>query len=122
MHWLDTRCGIAPWLFAGVVGYGALAMGSVRSFHEHRAAAEHEHRSVINEAALPWRLLFLNNNYHIVHHDLPHVPWFALRSVYEASRQEYIERSGGFLVRGYGEWARHYAFAAVTHPAHVDHS
>jgi fatty acid desaturase len=27
--------------------------------------------------------LVLNNNYHAVHHDLPHVPWFALREVYE---------------------------------------
>jgi fatty acid desaturase len=122
MIWLDTRCGITPWLFAGVVGYGALALGSVRSFHEHRAAVEHEHRTVINEAGLFWRLLFLNNNYHVVHHDLPQIPWFALRSVYEASRQQYIARSGGFLVKGYSEWARQYAFAPVTHPVHVDHS
>jgi hypothetical protein len=53
-----------------------------------------------------------------VHHDLPHVPWFALREVYETSRQQYIERSGGFLVKGYGEWLRRYAFAPVAHPVH----
>jgi fatty acid desaturase len=61
-------------------------------------------------------LLFLNNNYHLVHHDLPHVPWFALREVYETSRQQYVERSGGFLVKGYSEWMKLYAFAAVAHP------
>jgi fatty acid desaturase len=60
--------------------------------------------------------LLLNNNYHLVHHDLPQVPWFALRVVYETSRQQYIERSGGFLVTGYSEWIRRYGFAAVTHP------
>jgi fatty acid desaturase len=116
-YWLDTRCGIAPWVFAAI-GYGALALGSIRSFHEHRLALAHEHRSVINEAALPWRLLFLNNNYHLVHHDLPHVPWFALREVFVTSRQQYIERSEGFLVRGYSEWIRLYAFAPITHPVH----
>ncbi len=64
--------------------------------------------------------MFLNNNYHAVHHDLPHVPWYALRDVYETYRQQYLERSGGFLVRGYSEWLRFYAFAPVAHPAHGD--
>ena len=59
---------------------------------------------------------FLNNNYHLVHHDLPHVPWFALRNVYETSRQQYVERSGGFLVKGYSEWFRRYGLTAVAHP------
>jgi hypothetical protein len=49
---------------------------------------------------------------------LPHVPWFALRTVYEASREQYIERSGGFLVAGYGEWIRRYAFAPAENPVH----
>lgn len=62
--------------------------------------------------------MFLNNNYHAVHHDLPHVPWFALRNVYETSSQQYMERSGGFLVKGYSEWVRLYSFAPVVHPVH----
>jgi hypothetical protein len=65
-------------------------------------------------------LLFLNNNYHLVHHDLPHLPWFALRKVYETSRQQYVERSGGFLVKGYSEWLRRYAFAPAAPPAYGD--
>jgi hypothetical protein len=47
---------------------------------------------------------------------LPQVPWFALRTVYQTSRQQYIERSGDFLVKGYSEWLRNYAFAPVVHP------
>jgi hypothetical protein len=64
--------------------------------------------------------MLLNNNYHLVHHDLPHVPWFALRKVYETSRQQYIERSGGFLVKGYSEWLRLYAFTPVASPVYGD--
>ncbi|MFM0629906.1 fatty acid desaturase [Paraburkholderia xenovorans] len=116
--WLQRACGIPAWVFIVGAGYGALSLGSIRSFQEHRAAQAHEHRTVINEAARFWRLLFLNNNYHLVHHDLPHVPWFALRVVYETSRQQYIERSGGFLVQGYSEWLRLYAYAPVAHPVH----
>ncbi|RDK03518.1 fatty acid desaturase [Paraburkholderia lacunae] len=114
--WLQRTCGIPVWLFIVGVGYGSLALGKIRSFQEHRAAHAHEYRTVINEAAWFWRLLFLNNNYHLVHHDLPHVPWFALRQVYVTSRQQYIKRSGGFLVKGYGEWFRRYGITAVAHP------
>lgn len=116
--WLDRFCGISAWLFVIGVGYPSLSIASVRSFHEHRLADTREHRTVINEAGVLWRLLFLNNNYHLVHHDLPHVPWFALRRVYEASREEYVARSGGFVVKGYGEWMKRHAFAQVAHPMH----
>ncbi|MFM0339490.1 fatty acid desaturase [Paraburkholderia fungorum] len=116
--WLQRVCGIPAWVFVIGAGYGSLSLGSIRSFQEHRAAHAHEHRTVINEAGWFWRLLFLNNNYHLVHHDLPHVPWFVLREVYETSRQQYIERSGGFLVQGYSEWLRRYAFAPVARPVH----
>jgi len=116
--WLDHACGIAPWLFIAGVGYPALALSSVRSFHEHRAADAHEQRSVINEAAWFWRLLFLNNNYHSVHHDLPGVPWYALRNVYRARRGDYLARNGGFVVRGYMEWLRRHALKPVAHAMH----
>ncbi|NML32940.1 fatty acid desaturase [Paraburkholderia antibiotica] len=115
--WLQQACGIPAWAFIVGAGYGALALASVRSFHEHRVAPVAAHRTVINEAGWGWRLLFLNNNYHLVHHDLPQVPWFALRKVYERSRPQYIARSGGFLVQGYSEWVTRWGLAAVTHPA-----
>ncbi|WP_233834917.1 fatty acid desaturase [Paraburkholderia sp. ZP32-5] len=114
--WLQRICGIPAWLFIVGAGYGSLSLASVRSFHEHRVAHEHAHRTVINEAGWWWRLLFLNNNYHLVHHDLPQVPWFALGKVYQMSHQQYVERSGNFLVNGYSEWLRNYAFAPVVHP------
>ncbi|SMG61503.1 fatty acid desaturase [Paraburkholderia susongensis] len=120
--WLQQVCEIPAWVFIVCVGYGALSLASVRSFQEHRVAQTHAHRTVVNEAGWFWRLLFLNNNYHAVHHDLPQVPWFALRRVYETSRQRYVERSGGFLVNGYSEWMRLYAFAPVASPVHGQES
>jgi fatty acid desaturase len=59
---------------------------------------------------------FYDNNYHAVQHDLPHVPWFALRNVYAACRQQYMERSGGFLVQSYSEWLRLLHSVKLTHP------
>jgi fatty acid desaturase len=114
--WLQQACGIPAWVFIIGAGYGSLALASLRSFQEHRVAHAAAHRTVINEAGWGWRLLFLNNNYHLVHHDLPQVPWFALRLVYEQSRQQYVERCGAFLVKGYGEWIRRYGFTTAAHP------
>ncbi|WP_025597186.1 fatty acid desaturase [Burkholderia sp. WSM2230] len=116
--WLQYVCSIPAWTFVVGVGYGSLSLGSLRSFREHRAAHDCGHRTVINEAGLFWRLLYLNNNFHLVHHDLPHLPWFGLRTVYEASREQYIERSGEFLVAGYSEWVRRYALAAAENAVH----
>jgi fatty acid desaturase len=90
----------------------------VRSFQEHRAAGHERERTVVNEAAWPWRLLFLNNNFHAVHHDLPGAPWFALGQIYTRRRDAYRASNGGFVVRGYGEWARRHAFAQAAEPVH----
>jgi hypothetical protein len=75
---------------------------------EHRAADDPLARSVINEAGLFWRVLFLNLNYHSVHHDLPGVPWYGLKAIYQQNREAYRQRNHGFLVRGYGEWLRQF--------------
>lgn len=104
--------------YLGAVSYPALALTKVRSFLEHRAAEDPQARSVINEAALPWRVLFLNLNYHSVHHDLPGVPWYALPNIYRRDRAEYQRRNHGFLVRGYGEWLRHFLCRSVEVNVH----
>jgi fatty acid desaturase len=116
--WLDARCGI-PWrAFIFGVGYASLALASVRSFREHRAVHDERERTVINEAAWPWRLLFLNNNYHAVHHDLPGVPWYGLGEIYAQRRHAYRAGNGGFVVQGYGEWFARHAFTKAASPVH----
>jgi fatty acid desaturase len=120
--WLERYCGISPALFIFGVGYPALALSAIRSFQEHRAADHVAERTVINEASWAWRLLFLNNNFHAVHHDLPSVPWFAVASVYHGHRDAYLARNGGFIVRGYQEWlVRHgvQPIAPALHPLHA---
>ncbi|WP_342321743.1 fatty acid desaturase [Kosakonia sp. BYX6] len=105
------------WFVLGV-SYPALSITKIRSFLEHRAADDPLARSVINEAALPWRILFLNLNYHAIHHDLPGVPWYGLRTVYLRDKAAYQQRNSGFLVRGYSEWLRRYWYKAVDVNAH----
>lgn len=101
-----VHLGFSPVWYLLAVSYPALALTKVRSFMEHRAADDPLARSAINEAGPFWRVLFLNLNYHSVHHDLPGVPWYGLRAVYEQNREAYRRRNHGFVVNGYSEWAR----------------
>ena len=118
LAWLQESCDMPAWLMLAGVGYPAWSLAAIRSFHEHRASDTHAARSVINDAGLAWRLLFLNNNYHLVHHDLPSVPWFALARVYRRRADDYLARNDGFHVRGYGEWLVRHALRAAAPVAH----
>lgn len=100
------------------VSYPALAITKIRSFLEHRAADDPLARSAITETSLPWRLLFLNLNYHSVHHDLPGVPWYGLRKIWLRDKERYARRNQGFVVKGYREWWRHYRFRPVDVTVH----
>ncbi|HID9089633.1 TPA: fatty acid desaturase [Enterobacter mori] len=110
--------GFSPVWFVLAVSYPALALTKVRSFLEHRAADDPLARSVINEAGIFWQVLFLNLNYHSVHHDLPGVPWYGLKALYQQNRALYQQRNHGFVVKGYGQWLRQFWDKAVDVTVH----
>jgi fatty acid desaturase len=118
---LQIAIGIPWWYYLLAVTWPALSLATIRSLYEHRAAAHPKARVAINEAGFAMRLLFLNNNYHLVHHDLPGLPWFHLPVAYRMRRDAYAVKCGGFVIRGgYAELLRRYAWRptdAAVHPA-----
>ena len=109
---------LSVWQYLLLVSVPALSLASIRSYYEHRPHPQPEQRSVLNEAAWPWSWLFLNNNLHLVHHDLPKLPWYFLPTVYRARREQWLARSGGFLVRGYGQLLSRHGLKAIDSPRH----
>lgn len=101
-----------------LVSVPALAISMVRSYYEHRPAEHSHQRTVINEASWPWRFLFLNLNLHLVHHDLPGLAWYHIPTVYRARREQWLARSGGFLLPGYAELFRRHSFNPIDSPQH----
>jgi fatty acid desaturase len=74
---------------------------------------------VIIESRGPLSLLFLNNNFHVVHHMHPNVPWYRLPALYFSNRDHYLRRNEGYLYSNYTQIIREYLFRAkdpVPHP------
>ena len=66
-----------------------------------------------------WRLLFLNNNFHAVHHDRPSLAWYKLGALWRSDREEVLARNGGYLIPGYGAVLRRWGLRQrepVVHP------
>ena len=104
---------LSVWHYLLLVTAPALSLASIRSYYEHRPHLQPEQRTVLNEASWPWAWLFLNNNLHLVHHDLPKLPWYLLPRVYRARREQWLARSGGFLVQGYGQLISRHGLKAI---------
>jgi fatty acid desaturase len=113
---LERNTAISAWHYCLGIAYPALGLAMLRSLYEHRPGALPAHRTVINEAAAPWRLLYLNNNYHVVHHAYPQVPWYQIPNLYAAERESWHTGNGGFVVPGYLHLIRNHAWRAIDNP------
>jgi len=117
MAWLWVAA--MPWwayLIAAWIGHGLLKL---RTYLEHRAHDTARARTVVVEDRGPLALLFMNNNFHVVHHMHPTVPWYELPSLYEANRAHYLRRNGGYAYRSYAQIIRTHFLRAkdpVPHP------
>lgn len=118
---------LALWLVAAQMPFlpylGAVYLGMallrLRTFLEHRAHVQHRARTVIIEDRGPLALLYLNNNFHVVHHMHPQVPWYELPALYAARKDHFQRRNDGYVYRSYAQIFRQYLWRAkdpVPHP------
>ena len=99
--------------------YLGLSLLKIRTFLEHQAHERARGRTVVIEDRGPLALLFLNNNFHVVHHMHPRVPWYRLPRVYDANPGRYLGVNGGYRYRSYAEVFRRHLWRAkdpVAHP------
>ena len=119
LWWVHQVAGISPLHYLLGIAYPALGLAMIRSFFEHRPAQDPAHRIVIKEAGLFWRLLFLNNNLHAVHHHSPRVPWYRLPTLYFGNRERFLRMNHAYRYASYAEVFRRYFLARkddVPHP------
>ena len=106
------------WAYLGAtwIGHGVLKL---RTFLEHRAHDHARGRSVVVEDRGPLALLFLNNNYHSVHHSHPNVPWYKLPALFRANRDHFLRRNDGYYFASYAPIFRKFLLRQkdpVAHP------
>jgi fatty acid desaturase len=116
--WLLTVGTMPVWAYL-LAAYLGWSLVKIRTFLEHRAHEAARARTVVIESRGPLALLFLNNNFHAVHHMHPGVAWYRLPALYFANRDHYLRRNEGYSYRSYVEIFRAYLFRAkdpVPHP------
>ncbi|MCJ8340775.1 MAG: fatty acid desaturase [Pseudomonadales bacterium] len=105
-----------------LVAYLALSILKIRTFLEHRAHFSVAARTVVVEDRGLLALLFLNNNFHAVHHQHPGVAWYRLPGLYYADRAAFLEANQGYRYASYREVFSEYLWQAkepVQHPQMV---
>ncbi len=102
-----------------ICAYAALSILKIRTFLEHQAHERSRCRTVIIEDRGVLAFLFLNNNFHAVHHMHPRLAWYKLPKLYFAQPARFLGRNGGYRFASYGEVFRRYLFNTkdpVAHP------
>ncbi len=116
--WLWLAGAMPLWAYL-VAAYLGMALLKIRTYLEHRAHEAARARTVIIESRGPLSLLFLNNNFHVVHHMHPAVAWYKLPAMYAARKDHYQRRNEAYVYRSYTEIFRRYLFTPkdpVPHP------
>ncbi len=104
------------WVCAAYFGHSALY---VRTFLEHQAAPDHRQRTVIIRQKCPIAFLFLFNNFHMLHHDFPGIPWYRLPAAFKQTEEQYLSAKDAYVYQSYTEIFRRYFFRVkepVAHP------
>ncbi len=116
--WLMVWGTMPLWAYLLAV-YLALGLLKIRTYLEHRAHDAARARTVVIEDRGPLALLFLNNNFHVVHHMHPAVPWYRLPDLYASRKAHFLRRNDHYVYRSYAEIFRRYLWQAkdtVPHP------
>lgn len=112
LFWLIANYGSlhpAAYFLAAYFGMGLLM---VRSFIEHQATEKANQRSVIIETRGPLSLLFLNNNFHSVHHAYPSLAWYRIPAFFRENRSRFLRMNGGYRYESYWEVFRRHGLKA----------
>ena len=97
--------GIPLWIYVIGFVFGGASLTALRSFVEHSAHAD-QPRSAVVQSNWFFGLLFLNNNLHYTHHQLPGASWYRLPQLTRDLDAGALVADGAGHYRGYFEIAR----------------
>jgi fatty acid desaturase len=104
-------CGMPVWQYLLLIAYPGISLALVRSYCEHQASEQIDHRTIIVECSPFWSFLFLNNNLHLPHHERPALAWYKLPGYYRSERDKMIAQNNGYVM-SYARMFQRYFFSA----------
>lgn len=116
--WLAYVAQMPLWAYV-LAAYIGLSILKIRTFLEHRAYAQVKGRTVVIEDQGWLAFMFLNNNFHLVHHLHPRMPWYELPRMYFDDPDRFLSQNDGYRYASYGEVFKRYLLKAkdqVPHP------
>ncbi len=113
---MASKANIPLWLYL-LSAYFSLSVIAVRSFYEHKPNQDPTKRTVVVESCTPFRLLYLYNNFHAVHHKYPTMAWYQIAQEFKRNRQPYLIGNEQFYFSGYRRWLK-FLLKPVAHPVH----
>ncbi len=106
------------WLYL-LCAYVGLSILKIRTFLEHRAHFLVAARTVVVEDRGLLAFLFLNNNFHAVHHQHPGIAWYRLPALYKVQRDQFLAGNQHYCYANYRQVFNEYFLQAkepVSHP------
>jgi fatty acid desaturase len=106
-----------------LAAYMGMSLLMVRTFIEHQFHEKIRGRSVIIESRGLFSLLFLNNNFHAVHHSYPGMAWYRLPGLFAANREKFLRLNDGYSFPDYTAVFRKYGLRRkenVPYPGETD--
>ncbi len=104
-------CAMPVWKYYLLIAYPGISFALVRSYCEHQASEQVDHRTILVECSPFWSLLFLNNNLHVAHHERPALAWYKLPAYYRKEREVLLRQNKGYRM-SYAEMFRRYFLRA----------
>ena len=117
--WVTVVCGMDFLAYTFLIAYWGNSLSMMRSYAEHRAHDTVGCRTIVVESGPVMSLLYLNNNLHMAHHEAPPLAWYRIPAYYRANRERLLAENCAYLMKGYREIARRWAFVPkepVAHP------
>jgi fatty acid desaturase len=118
LGWVSGVCRIPLSHYLGVFIYPGISLTLLRSYAEHRPAAQAGHATAVVEAGPLFSLLYLYNNLHAVHHAHPHLPWHELPARWRRERAAVLAHNGRYYFTGYHEIVKRFALRSKDSPRH----
>ena len=119
LTWIVGVCGMPFWMYVAFFVLPGTSLLLMRSFLEHRPGATQKDRTAVVEGCWLTRLLYLNNNLHVVHHAQPKLAWYKIPAAYERNREAIARRNGGYVFKGYADVARRFLVTPKDMPVYA---